>query len=218
MKRNSAIKLKVCGMRDEDNIHEVAALRPDYLGFIFYKQSPRFVGENFSMPTIQYGIKRVGVFVNDDVGKIMKLYEKHNLDFIQLHGNETVNEVIQLRKSGAGIIKVFSIHDDFDFEETKRYAEYSDYFLFDTKGKYFGGNALQFNWTILERFDQQLPFFLSGGLNIENIAAVTELSSMNLHALDINSGVEVSPAIKDRLKVAEVMSKLESINKEKSEI
>jgi phosphoribosylanthranilate isomerase len=218
MKGMPAIKLKVCGMRDEQNICDIAILRPDYLGFIFYDKSPRYVGEPFIIPAIPSAIKKVGVFVNDEVSEIVKLHENHSLDFVQLHGHETVKEVGQLKKLGIGVIKVFSIHDNFDFDSVKPYQEYSDYFLFDTKGKYYGGNAITFNWRVLEKYDQQIPFFLSGGISLDNMHAVTDLEDMNVHAIDINSRVEIGPALKDPLKVAEVVSRLGNINKEKSEI
>ncbi len=195
-------KLKICGMRDANNILDVASVKPDYLGFIFYSKSPRFVGDDFVLPPkLSPDILRVGVFVNEISSVILDKTKTYDLDYIQLHGNETPSQCAELGQLGLGIIKVFSVGDDFDFEITKPYKEFVDYFLFDTKGKYYGGNASTFNWDLLNQYDQEIPFFLSGGLSPENIEEVSKLDSMNIHALDVNSGVEASPGVKDLLKV-----------------
>ena len=128
------------------------------------------------------------------------------LDFVQLHGNESPAQCDELKATGLGVIKVFSIDDDFNFELTKPYRKVVDYFLFDTKGKYYGGNAKTFNWKILERYDQEIPFFLSGGLSPENVNALGDIVKMNLHALDLNSGVEISPGLKDIEKIRTIVT------------
>ncbi|HET6544809.1 MAG TPA: phosphoribosylanthranilate isomerase, partial [Chryseolinea sp.] len=128
------------------------------------------------------------------------------LDFVQLHGDESPAQCDELKATGLGIIKVFSIDDDFNFDLTKPYREVVDYFLFDTKGKYYGGNAKAFNWKVLDAYDQEVPFFLSGGLSPDNVNALGDVQKMNLHALDLNSGVEVSPGFKDIEKIKTIMS------------
>ena len=139
-------------MRDAENIAAVASLRPQYMGFIFYPKSPRFVGESFDIPAnLPASIKRVGVFVNESNAVIIAKSKSLKLDFVQLHGNESPAQCDELKATGLGVIKVFSIDDDFNFELTKPYREAVDYFLFDTKGKYYGGNAKTFNWKILEQ-------------------------------------------------------------------
>jgi phosphoribosylanthranilate isomerase len=199
------MKLKICGMRDANNIIDVASVKPDYLGFIFYSKSPRFVGDEFVLPTkLSPEILRVGVFVNETTSVILDKAKTYNMDYIQLHGNETPSQCEALGQLGVGIIKVFSVGDDFDFQVTKPYKNVVDYFLFDTKGKYHGGNASTFNWDLLKQYDQKIPFFLSGGLSPENIEEVRKLDSMNIHALDVNSGVEISPGVKDSLKVKQL--------------
>jgi phosphoribosylanthranilate isomerase len=209
----SKIKLKICGMREAGNIRAVAALKPDYLGFIFYSGSPRFVGTDFVMPEgLTPEMKKVGVFVNEPVAQILDAAGKHKLDLIQLHGNEDPDLCQELRDHGLPIIKVFAIDDTSDFADTKRFAPFSDYFLFDTKGKYFGGNAKTFNWDILRKYDQQKPFFLSGGLSERNIEGLAGLKEMNLHAADLNSGVEFSAAVKDVSKIISVKNKLYSMS------
>jgi phosphoribosylanthranilate isomerase len=206
------IKLKICGMREAHNIMDVTSLKPDYLGFIFYSKSQRFVGDDFILPAnLSPDVLRVGVFVNETSSAILDKAKTYNLDYIQLHGNETPSQCAELGQLGLGIIKVFSVGDDFDFETTKPYKPVVDYFLFDTKGKHYGGNASTFNWDLLKQYDQEIPFFLSGGLSSENIGEVSKLDGMNLHALDVNSGVEISPGVKDSLKVKQLNEILYSL-------
>ena len=205
------MKLKICGMKDEANIMEVASLKPDYLGFIFYEKSPRYVGDDFALPdTLSPDVLRVGVFVNETSSVILDKVSVYNLDYVQLHGNETPSQCAELGQLGLGIIKVFSVGDDFDFEVTKPYKNVVDYFLFDTKGKHYGGNAFIFNWDLLKQYDQEIPFFLSGGLSPENIQEVSKLNGMNIHALDVNSGVEASPGVKDIDRVKLLINRIDS--------
>jgi phosphoribosylanthranilate isomerase len=206
----AGIKLKVCGMRDKLNIGEVASLHPDYMGFIFYANSPRFVGENFFVPTLQESVKPVGVFVNELTEKISVLAQAYQLEYVQLHGDESVKQCEELKNQKLKIIKVFSVDDQMNFDRTKIYKECADFFLFDTKGKYYGGNAQVFNWKILERYDQDVPFFLSGGLSLDSIAGVKDLRGMNIHAIDINSGVEIAPGVKDIDKIRKLKSILDA--------
>ena len=198
------LKLKVCGMREADNIQSVGELQPDFIGFIFYKGSPRYVTEDFKLPSdLPSSIKKVGVFVNQAFEEIMELINKHSLNVAQLHGGEPPMVCEQLKREGIEVIKVFSVDSNFDFRSTAPYSAMVDFFLFDTKGKYHGGNGQVFDWDILNRYDQQLPFFLSGGISADNVHQVSRLKEMNLYALDVNSGVEISPGLKDinRLKV-----------------
>ena len=194
-------------MRDPENITAVASLRPQYLGFIFYPKSPRFVGESFDIPgNLPESIKRVGVFVNETNAVILAKRRSLKLDFAQLHGNESPAQCDELKATGLGVIKVFSLDDDFNFDVTKAYREVVDYFLFDTKGKYYGGNAKAFNWEILSKYDQEVPFFLSGGLSPDNVNTLGNIRKMNLHALDLNSGVEIKPGIKDLEKIKRIVT------------
>ncbi len=192
MIKNKSISLKICGMCDPKNILEVAATQPEYMGFIFYEKSPRYVGDDFSIPIgFPRAIKKVGVFVNEQVEAIKAICAKHQLDYVQLHGNESAAQCAELKKAGIGVIKVFSIDKNFDFDSTLSFVDCVDYFLFDTKGKFYGGNAATFDWELLKLYDQTVPFFLSGGLNEENLYQISNLSQMNIHAVDLNSGVEL---------------------------
>ncbi|MEO8472342.1 MAG: phosphoribosylanthranilate isomerase [Chryseolinea sp.] len=205
------IKIKVCGMKYADNILDVAAFKPDYLGFIEYQSSPRFVQSHMIPDLLPAHILRVGVFVNAEPEVLLKK-GKGEYDLLQLHGNESVDLVKQLKDNGIKVIKVFSVDDDFDFNVTKAYVDLADYFMFDTKGKLYGGNAKIFNWDMLRHYDQEVPFFLSGGLSAENLDRINELEHMNLHAIDLNSGVEISHGVKDVEKLKRVYALMQTYN------
>lgn len=212
MIREEKIRIKVCGMRDAQNIRQVAGLVPDYMGFIFYGPSPRYVGDDFRLKEeVPAHIVRVGVFVNASNDEIKRQSAAVGFDHVQLHGNESVQQAAALKEAGFRVIKVFSIDDKFDFAATKEYSPVVDYFLFDTKGKLHGGNAQTFNWKVLQRYEQDVPFFLSGGISPENIHNIASLETMNLFALDVNSGVEESPGLKSLEKLKAVFDCVERI-------
>jgi len=205
------IQLKVCGMSEQENILQVGELLPDYMGFIFYPKSKRFVGDAFSIPDkLPRSIKRVGVFVNETTDTILALAAKHRLDFIQLHGSEPVSQCVELKSNNLGVIKVYSMDDQFDFSVMTSYKKVVNYFLFDTSSAGFGGTGKTFDWNVLHNYDQEIPFFLSGGLSISNIENAKYMASMNLHAFDVNSGVELSPGVKDIDKVIDLKKILNS--------
>ncbi|WP_310556544.1 phosphoribosylanthranilate isomerase [Flavobacterium sp.] len=188
------MKIKICGMKYPENILEVSQLLPDYLGFIFYEKSSRyFDGE---IPEIPNSIKKVGVFVNATLKEIISKIKKYNLDIIQLHGNETPEYCENLKNDNLEIIKVFSVDDDFNFEELSKYENVCDYFLFDTKGKLHGGNGVTFNWQILEKYKSKKPLILSGGIGIEEIEKIKKLN-LPIYAIDINSKFEIEPGLKN---------------------
>lgn len=201
-------------MKYPDNIREVIKYQPDYLGFIFYPGSPRYAGENMgelSTLDIPYSIKKTGVFVNESTYKIKQIAKSISLDMVQLHGKEPVADCIELRKSGIKIIKVFSVGEDFEFSQMQPYADHVDYFLFDTKGKYHGGNSIPFDWEIIEKYPFKIPFFLGGGMGIENIDLVKQIKNPYLYALDANSRLETSPGLKDPEKVKLFRKKFERL-------
>jgi len=196
-------------MRDSLNIQDVGALLPDYMGFIFYKNSPRYVGEDFTIPNyFPATVSRVGVFVNESLTVVIDKVRQHALDLVQLHGDESVEFCKELNHEGISVIKVFRVDDEFDFSSTRQFDEVAEYFLFDTKGKNFGGNAQRFNWNLLTHYDQSIPFFLSGGIDLSSIEEVLQLKNLNMYAVDLNSGVEQAPAMKDVEKVSAIINKL----------
>jgi len=200
------MKLKVCGMKYKENMQIIASLQPDYLGFIFYEKSPRnFDGEMAKLPP---SIKKTGVFVNASQEEILQKIQLHDLKAIQLHGNENIEFCRELKNYistslnvRVEIIKVFSIKDEFDFSTLKAYEEVVDYFLFDTKGKLPGGNGVTFDWTVLENYPSEKPFFLSGGIGLETITKLDNFikskASKYCYALDINSKFEIVPGLKN---------------------
>ena len=191
------MKLKVCGMKY--NIAEVADLQPDYMGFIFYEKSPRhFEGV---IPELPKGIKKVGVFVDEDESFIKRRIEEHDLDCIQLHGKESPQFCNSIKSIGKQIIKVFSIKNTFDFSVLKDYENVCDYYLFDTKGKLPGGNGYSFNWSVLEDYNSTKPFILSGGIGLENtnniLSFLSRQESKYCYAVDVNSKFEIEPGLKN---------------------
>lgn len=186
-------------MRDPDNIQDLVALGPDFIGFIFFEKSKRYVShpETLNVASIPSHVKKVGVFVNASFELISELVEKYHLDFVQLHGTESPELCQRLKDTGVGVIKVFSVGDTFDFDQLNPYKPYSDYFLFDTKGKEYGGNGVTFDWNTLSAYDNEIPFFISGGLSLDNIDQISGLKGMNLAAVDLNSCFETEPGLKN---------------------
>ena len=200
------MKIKICGMKFPDNIEEVAQLKSEYLGFIFYEKSPRnFTGQ---IPEISDDIKKTGVFVNTTLDSISAKVEEYNFKAVQLHGGESPEFCRRLKlalPNHIELIKVFSILETIDFNVLKDYEGIVDYFLFDTKGKNKGGNGFAFNWEILRNYPSFTPFFLSGGIGIEEFSKIEEFKQhLNetgkghlLYAVDINSKFETEPGRKD---------------------
>jgi phosphoribosylanthranilate isomerase len=209
------MKIKICGMRDKENIKAIAALRPDYMGFIFYPESKRFAGDVLDENLLRHlpsNITKTGVFVNASAHDIRSAIDKYSLDAVQLHGDETVDFVKHLYLNNNNphvnhvkIIKAFAVDEAFDFESTKAFTTFCDYFLFDTKTSAYGGSGEKFDWALLKKYDQALPFFLSGGLGPEAIKAIQQMKGLNLYGIDLNSKVESLPGLKDVEKVQETI-------------
>ncbi len=198
-------------MRDSENIEQLLALKPDYMGFIFYEKSPRDAEDVLDQELLRNfpeQTKKVGVFVNADLGLVKEKVKTFGLDYVQLHGDESVEYVAELFAVGIKVIKVFSVGDEFDFEGLDIYNPFVDFFLFDTKGKARGGNGEVFNWEILKDYNQEVPFFLSGGIDLENIDSLKALEDMNIHAIDVNSKLELTPGFKDIERVKKLTSLL----------
>jgi phosphoribosylanthranilate isomerase len=186
-------------MKYPDNILEVGSLLPDYMGFIFWDKSARFF--DGIIPELPKSIKKVGVFVNASFDEIIRKIKKYDLQAVQLHGQESVAFCLELKskiEAPIEIIKVFSADENFDFEVLKPFEAVCDYFLFDTKGKLPGGNGTTFDWKILENYPSTKPFFLSGGIGIDELTEVKQVlkSNLPLFAIDINSKFESEPGLK----------------------
>ncbi|WP_246029471.1 phosphoribosylanthranilate isomerase [Pedobacter nototheniae] len=206
------LKLKVCGMRLAANIVAVAELQPDYMGFIFYEKSPRFISD-VSAELIKYipaEIKTTGVFVDEDIEKVKQKVASYNLKAVQLHGNESVDYCNELHTAfnGLEIIKAFGVDDDFDFSITIPYENSVDYFLFDTKTKAHGGSGKTFSWRLLDQYKGNKPYFLSGGIDLEHTNDLKNIRDSRLYALDINSKFELEPGLKNADKIKKFINEM----------
>ena len=204
----------------KDNIGEVAALQPDYIGFIFWKPSKRFF--DGSIPELAKTISKVGVFVDTNIDEILSRTKTFSLNAIQLHGNESpefctiLREQFEKQNIKIDILKVFSIKDSFDFSQLDPYEKSADFFLFDTKGKLPGGNGYQFNWEVLKGYPSKKPYFLSGGIGLSELDSVLEFlqkeESKFCYAIDVNSKFEITPGLKDIDKLKEFKNRLFETN------
>jgi phosphoribosylanthranilate isomerase len=204
------MKIKVCGMKYPDNIRAVSTLKPNYLGFIFYPESPRMADlETVLNAFVHLGpIQKVGVFVNEEPSEILRIGRKLSLDYIQLHGNESPELAAVLKREGFGIIKVWRMNDTFDFKHLQPFKSISDFFLFDTAGKGYGGTGKKFNWEQLQEYDEEIPFFLSGGIGMEDIQAVLSFHHPRLWGVDVNSRMETKPGNKNIDRLSQFMKGL----------
>ncbi|MDD4922093.1 MAG: phosphoribosylanthranilate isomerase [Bacteroidales bacterium] len=197
---STGIKLKICGMRECENISEVSALKPDYMGFIFYLKSPRFVG-SLDEGIVQYvksnGIEPVAVFVNATLDTMIQLAELYGFTHVQLHGKETPDTCAALKAKGMKVIKAFNIAGLSDLQITKAYEETCDFFLFDTKTEHPGGSGRSFDWDLLNAYSAAVPFFLSGGIGPDDAEKVRSFHHPMLFGIDLNSRFEIQPALKD---------------------
>lgn len=198
--------VKVCGIVDYNQYQELKKLKADMIGFNFYPKSKRFIEAPFTdMPDVGSG--NTGVFVNSSVNEILDKVKTYNLDYVQLHGAETV-EFCQQLSGECKIIKVFGIDDAFDFSITKSYAPYVDLFLFDTKTPLYGGSGRKFQWEKLDEYNGNIKFLLSGGISPEDAEAILRINHKSFAGVDINSGFETSPGYKDIALISSFMNKV----------
>lgn len=209
------LRLKICGIKFKQNMLQVAEVLPDYMGFIFYPRSRRFMLETLlpsDLSLLPAKIKKVGVFVNETANEVLDKSSTYNLDTVQLHGNESPEMCETVLQKGLQVIKAFSIDESFDFNRTKAYHRIAHQFLFDTKTKRFGGSGQTFNWDLLKKYDQQTPFFVSGGIGVQELDQIEPLLSMNIYGLDLNSKLETEPGLKDVELVKQASNRVEEIN------
>ena len=221
--------VKVCGMRHAENIRQVVELGVDWIGMIFWDKSPR----NVTMVPSNAGIipdrrsdlgdskvKRVGVFVDETAQNIITRVVNYKLDLVQLHGHETPTLIRNLRRTlapdirpGIKFIKAISVSSRDDIATYKEYADCVDYFLFDTRCPSVGGSGRQFNWSILDSYDGDLPFLLSGGIGPDDAARIKDFHHPKCIGIDLNSRFETEPGMKDIGALREFLSEL-NIKKE----
>ncbi len=193
------MKIKVCGLKYINNIKPIIQQSPDYIGFIFYKGSKRYIGYQHHLSSFISSIekvKKVGVFVNETSENIISYIKEYDFDLIQLHGNETQDECEKIRKH-IPIMKACSITTSFDFNVLKTYLDACDYFLFDTPSRNYGGSGRSFDWKLLNNYTLEKGFFLSGGIGLENANELKQLHHPSLIGVDINSKFEIAPGLKN---------------------
>jgi len=210
------MKVKVCGMRDAENVRQVAALGIDMMGFIFYPKSPRcFKGldhesQVFPRTEMEKKVKRVGVFVNDSFGNIEMQTLRLGLDAVQFHGNESPGycKHFQEKHKELKVVKAISVATADDIQKYKEYVGAVDLFLFDTKCKAYGGSGEQFDWQVLEQYDGDTPFLLSGGIGLEDAERIKNFHHPKCVGIDLNSKFEIEPGLKDVEKLKEFLEKI----------
>ena len=197
-------------MKEQENTLSISELQPDFLGFIFWKDSKRYCKNVIEV--LPDSIQKVGVFVDADYNEIVDKIISHKLNFIQLHGEETADFCLKMKKTNTKVIKAITIDSDFNFNELKYDINCVDYFLFDTKGKLPGGNGTTFDWEILNEYNQDVPYFLSGGIGVDELTKLQKFlqseAAKKCFAIDINSQFEDDFGIKNKQKIKEFQEKL----------
>lgn len=200
------MKIKICGMTSPRNLEQICALDPDYVGYIFYPASKRYVGERPDPALFQIpgpGIRKVGVFVNEALSFVLGAFESDHLHLVQLHGDETPDYCRRLLKEGVPVIKALDAEaDKYRLEE---YREQVQCFLFDTPGKGYGGTGQKFDWELLKNIPSDLPFLLGGGIGPGDAGALLDMDHGGLLGVDLNSRFELAPGIKDVTLLKEFM-------------
>jgi phosphoribosylanthranilate isomerase len=193
---------KVCGITQLKQLQQLDGLDVDFAGLIFYKDSPRYVGDKIKAEDLKnsdFDLKKVGVFVNADYDEIMQVVEDYGLDVVQLHGDESPDLCEELSEE-VEVIKAFKVKDSKTSidEMVADYDEVCDYYLFDTASSDLeGGTGKQFDWKLLTKAKIEKPFFLSGGIGVDDIVKVKAFKHPDYYAVDINSKVEKAPGVKD---------------------
>lgn len=201
-------------MKYEDNIEEICSSSPDYMGFIFYSQSKRYAQNDLKPNTIK-GIPKstipVAVFVNETFDKISTICEHYRFTHIQLHGNESPEFCKQLKDAGFTVIKAIPSNEIQNQLLIESYQPHVDFLLFDTSTEHYGGSGKQFDWNLLDNYNNQTPLFLSGGIgpkDVENLIENPMVKSLNIEAVDINSCFELKPGLKNKEEVYRFITKL----------
>ena len=198
-------QIKVCGLTKQDQVSALEQLDEIHmLGFIFYAKSKRYVGKVVPGSS---GKKRIAVFVNELISEVKEIIVKHDIDEVQLHGEESPEYCKELR-SELPVIKAFGIDETFDFSTLERYEKVVDCYLFDTKTIEYGGSGRSYNWSILDHYQGDVPFVLSGGISINHVKALREFNHQKCIGIDINSGFESSPGSKKVIEIEEFIKKL----------
>jgi phosphoribosylanthranilate isomerase len=208
--------IKICGMRESENMLEVANLKPDLMGFIFYPDSPRYAAKIINpeiFTNFYHEIKKVGVFVNTGFDEINETIHKYSLDLVQLHGDESPETCHQLSEAGILVIKSFNIKDNIGFKLCAKYIPYTKYFLFDASTSKYGGSGYKFDWKILDKYELGHPFFLSGGIGPKDVYNILEITNPAFYGIDLNSKFEVIAGLKDVKKLKKFVYDIRNKNR-----
>jgi phosphoribosylanthranilate isomerase len=200
------LKLKICGLTDPQNIKEIIELAPDMIGFIFYESSVRNIQDDNASKNIPNSIQKVGVFVDADLTTIEAMIKKHQLNAIQLYHQDI--SLIQHLRTKVKLIKAIAVNTEADLSQAKLYEKQCDLFLFDTKGEKAGGNGIKFDWNILSSYEGEIPFILSGGIDISDVEHIKVLEHKKLYGIDINSKFEIKPGSKNIQKIKQFKKEL----------
>lgn len=191
------MKIKICGMKFTPNRMKTESLPVDFLGFIFYPASSRYIGTDPQEGLFDTQKIKVGVFVNESPDQLLSLAGRFGLDFVQLHGQETPSFCQAVKEKNFKVIKAFNLDDHFDFGSLKDYEPCTDYFLFDTRTRLPGGSGQKFNWEILSRYEGNTLFFLSGGIAPGDEDKIRQIEHPRFFGVDLNSGFEKAPGLKN---------------------
>ena len=197
-------------MKYTQNGQEVEKLDVDFLGYIFYAPSKRFVGETPEPGLFNTEKPKVGVFVDENAFEILALSRNLGFEWVQLHGKENPKTCQLLKRQGLKIIKAFSVDENFDFENTLPYEKVANYFLFDTKTENHGGSGQKFNWSVLDKYDGHIPFFLSGGIGPEDAETILKINHPKITGVDVNSGFEDEPGLKNTEKLEKFIQEIKT--------
>lgn len=208
------MKIKVCGLREAGNIEAVAALKPDFMGFIWYSQSPRYV---YRLPekvlnALPENIIKTAVFVNENMDVIKAMIKQFDFNAVQLHGDESPAFCEELREQ-VQVLKAFGMDEHFDFDKLRDYAGKVDYFLFDTKTEKYGGSGKIFNWELLNEYKLDVPFILSGGISLEHLEEIKKIKHPALYGVDLNSRFEMAPGLKSIEKLKKAFALLKTADR-----
>ncbi|KAB2814952.1 MAG: hypothetical protein BGP01_04085 [Paludibacter sp. 47-17] len=211
------MKIKICGMRQRDNILDVAALKPDYLGLIFYPGSARYVAtaEDFPLDELA-ALCTIGVFVDEQPALVLEKVKQFGLKGVQLHGQESAAECAFYKQQGLEVLKAVSVASSRDLQQPERYQGCVDLIVLDTKTAGHGGSGKKFDWDLLDHYTAPIPFLLGGGIGADDAAIIRALNHPQLAGLDLNSRFEIAPACKDVKKIETFLAGLKAGEKESS--
>lgn len=202
------LRIKVCGIKLTQNREQLEKLGIDFLGYIFYAPSKRFIGDTPETGLFNSAKPKVGVFVDENAFEILGLAKNLGFEYVQLHGKENPKTCGILKSQGLKIIKAFNVNEKFKFSDTKSWEKVADYFLFDTKTSSHGGSGQKFDWKILEKYQGHTPFFLSGGIGPNDAKSIKELNHPKFTGVDLNSGFEDEPGLKNIEKLKQFIREL----------